>query len=107
MAMESPARSDDDAGFTGSPPRPFPPGNVSAQETGGGTDVDRSTAEPLAKDTPHGRMSSTIHALNDDDPPAPVDHEKESEVAQLIVPASQPIAPINGEVLCPPWQQRS
>ncbi|EJK59326.1 hypothetical protein THAOC_20468, partial [Thalassiosira oceanica] len=42
-----------------------------------------------------------------DDPPAPVDHEKESEVAQLIVPASQPIAPTQRRGLCPPWQQRS
>ncbi|EJK48938.1 hypothetical protein THAOC_32225 [Thalassiosira oceanica] len=74
------------------PQRPSPPSDVSAgsaQETGGGTDVDHSTAAPLLQNTTqHGVTASTVRvALNDDDTPIPllyvVDHEKAAEGPQL------------------------
>ena len=88
MASESSASPGDDAGATGSPPRPPPPSNVSAEVTGGRTDVDCGAA-PLVQDDNlrHGMTAASIRALDDDDPPLPllhiVDHKKESEGTQL------------------------
>ncbi|EJK44888.1 hypothetical protein THAOC_36538, partial [Thalassiosira oceanica] len=70
---------------TGKPPND----NVPTQETRGGTyDDSISTAAPLVQEVPQdGMATSTIHALNDDDPPIPslhvVDHEDETEGPQL------------------------
>ena len=87
MATET-ASPDDymDIDATDLPTWSSPPSNVSAQETGGGTDVIHSTASP--QDTPqHSTTASTVRALNDDDPPFPlmhvVDHENETEGPQL------------------------
>ena len=92
MASES-ASPDDymDMNATGLPPRPW--ADVSAQDegTGGSTNVVDSTVAPLllVQSAPqHGGMqTSSIRALNDDDPPIPVlqivDHEKETEGPQL------------------------
>ena len=81
MASESSASPDGDAGATGLPglpPRPSRPGNVSAgsaQEIGGGADVDRSTAAPPVRGTPRqGMTRPTIRTLPDDDPPLPILH---------------------------------
>ena len=91
MASECSSRSGNDAA-TGQPQRPSPPSNVSpagsAQETGSGTGVYRSTAAPLEREAPrHGMAASTVRALTDDDPPLPllhvVDHEKETDGPQL------------------------
>ncbi|EJK68499.1 hypothetical protein THAOC_10311 [Thalassiosira oceanica] len=92
MASES-ASPDDymDMDATDLPPWPSSPNDVpagSAQETGGGTDVDHSTAALLVQDTPqHGLTASTVRALNDDDPPMPLLHaiglEKATEEHQL------------------------
>ncbi|EJK60298.1 hypothetical protein THAOC_19371, partial [Thalassiosira oceanica] len=91
ILMASVSTSPDDHGSVHAPvsPRPSPPSepsDVSTQETGVST-----TATPLAQEVPGPRygMTSTIRAMNDDDPPNPpflqvADQEKESEGPQLL-----------------------